>query len=168
MNRPMGMLALLVAVTAQAQPSNSLVRATELPAAAQRLRESGVPDAEVAAALKASKDHKVPAAEATDLLDAGAHGGKLDNFGSFVKEQLDSGLRGRELARAIHDEQARRGTGKPGGGEGPPEGRGPDGGPPGQGGDGPGDEAGKGNKGKAPDGAGENKGEKGKAGKGGH
>lgn len=136
--------ALMLALVARAEPAPRLERAIELPAVAQRLRDQGVPAAEVTLAVRSAKDHGLPASEATDVLEEGAKGEKLDNFGKFVKGQLDAGLRGRELAQAIHEEQAKRGKG----------GKGPDGeGPPGLDGE-------KGGKGKAPDG------QEGKVGKG--
>jgi hypothetical protein len=141
-----GMMWALIGAAALA--GGGLGRAIELPAKAQALRDDGVPAAEVATAIRASKDHGLTAAETTDLLDA-AKGEKIDNLGSFVKGKLDEGLRGRDLANAIHEEQGRRGMGKPEDGE-------------------------KGGKGKAPT-DGEQGGEqgggkegKGKSGKGGH
>ena len=105
--------------------SPRLGRAIELPAKAQALRDQGVPASEVAQAVRASRDHGLSAGETSDLLDE-AKGEKLDNLGSFVKEKLDQGLRGRELADAIHEEQARRRGGRPDD-RGPGEGRGHDG-----------------------------------------
>ena len=164
MTRTFVALSLALTVGAQAEPRPDLGRAIELPAAAERLRERGVPAAEVATAVNAAKDHGLTAGEATDVLEAGAKGEKLDNFGRFVNDKLDEGLRGRELAEAIHEEQERRGKG--GGG------KGLDGeGPPGR--DEAGTDEGKGKgkgKGKGPDGdPGEGKGAgKGKGPGGGH
>lgn len=76
-----------------------------------------------------------------------------------MNTQLDAGLRGRELARAIHEEHARRGIGNSEHAGGPHDGEPAGEGPPGQDGE-------KGNKGKAPDG--DDRGSKGKSGKGGH
>ena len=145
------LLTALCAVALAAEPR--LGRAIELPARAQALRDQGVPAAEVASAVRASREHGLSAADTADVLEA-ADEGKLDNLGSFVKKKLGEGLRGRELAKAIHEEQARRGTGKP-------DDRGPD---HDKGGGKAPDEGEKG--GKAPD-EGE-KGGKGKSGKGGH
>ena len=150
------LLTALCAVALGAEPR--LGRAIELPAQAQALRDQGVPAGEVASAVRASREHGLSAADTADVLEA-ADEGKLDNLGSFVKEKLGEGLRGRELAKAIHEEQARRGTGKPDD-RGPPDGHGPD---HDKGGKAP-DEGEKG--GKGPDDG--EKGGKGKSGKGGH
>lgn len=60
-----------------------------------------------------------------------------ENFGRFVNEQLAKGLRGRDLADAIHKEHALRKEARPpekgGGREGKPEGKEPKGPPPGHG-----------------------------------
>jgi hypothetical protein len=111
------------------------VAASELPAKAQALREAGVKPAEVKAALAAVREADLPADEAGDVLDestdAVRKNGNVDNFGQFVKSKVEEGLRGKELAEAIHAEHAERGMGK-GRGKGPPDGKGPDGekGPP--------------------------------------
>src|SRR5688500_13183581 len=115
MTRTFVMLSLTL--TAQASPAR-MDRAIELPAAAQKLRDAGVPAAEVATAVRSAKDHGLPAADATDVLEEGAKGEPIDNFGKFVNDKLDEGLRGRELAEAIHAEKERRGKGPDG--EGPP------------------------------------------------
>ncbi|MCB9687985.1 MAG: hypothetical protein H6735_23295 [Alphaproteobacteria bacterium] len=141
------MFTLLVAMggAALAAPGpRGLGRAIDLPARAQAVRDAGVPAEEVRTALHAAKGKGLGADEAADLLEAEeeeARDGKIDNFGSFVQEKLDEGLRGRELADAIHEEHARQGKGKHGKGKkakgpddehGPPDGKGPDGehGPP--------------------------------------
>jgi hypothetical protein len=144
MTRTFVMLALTLG--ARAEPGVGLERAIELPAAAQRLREMGVPAAEVTLAVRTARDHGLSAGEATEVMEEGTRGEKLDNFGKFVGEQLDKGLRGRELAQAIHEEQARRGKGP--GGEGPP-GQDPEKGEKGKAGEGgPPEDAGKAGKGK--------------------
>lgn len=139
----LAIVAALCTVSLGAGPG--LGRAIELPAKAQELRDQGVPAAEVAGAIRAARDHGLTASDTADLLDS-ARGAKLDDLGAFVREKLDEGLRGRELAEAIHEEQARRGQGRP-------------------------DDPGRGAKGKGPEGGhphddGE-KGGKGKSGKGG-
>lgn len=142
----LGWVVLLVA-TALAAPDGGLGRAIDLPAKAKAVRARGVPAREVEQALKAAKQRGLGADEAADLLDAedeAAAGGRIDNFGDFVQQKLDEGLRGRELAQAIREEHARRGIGG-----GPPEGKGGKGkGPDGE----PGPPEGKGGKGKGPDG----------------
>jgi hypothetical protein len=159
MTRTFVMLALTLA--ARAEPAARLERAIDLPAEAQRLRDMGVPAAEVALAIRSAREHGLSAGDATDLMEEGTRGEKLDNFGKFVGEQLDEGLRGRDLAQAIHEEKARRGKGGQG-----PEGEGPPGQDPAKGGkagEGPADEPGKAGKGKSGEGA---EGSEGKAGKG--
>jgi hypothetical protein len=156
-------LGVALILCARAEPAPRLERAIELPAAAQRLRDLGVPDAEVTLAVRAARDHGLSAEDATVVMEEGTRGPKLDNFGKFVNEQLDKGLRGRDLATAIHEEQALRGKGPPD--EGPP-GQDPEKGEKGKAGEGgPPEEAGKESKGKADGGAGKES--KGK-GKGGH
>jgi len=58
----------------------------------------------------------VPAGSLAELFaeenDAIRKHGRIDNFGAFVQEKLAAGLRGRELAAAIHAEHAARGIGK--------------------------------------------------------
>jgi hypothetical protein len=119
----LGIVAALCTLALGASPA--LGRAIELPAKAQALRDQGVPASEVATAVRAAHDHGLNAGDTADLLEA-ARGAKLDDLGSFVREKLDEGLRGRELADAIHEEQARRGQGRP---DDPGDGRGkaPDG-----------------------------------------
>ncbi|MCA9491336.1 MAG: hypothetical protein KC621_15500 [Myxococcales bacterium] len=176
------MFTLLVAlggVALAAPGQKGLGRAIDLPAHAKAVRGAGVPADEVRTALHAAKDKGLGADEAADLLEAEeeeAGNGKMENFGGFVQEKLDEGLRGRDLANAIHEEHAREGKGKhgkgkkgkgpdgehegkgPDGEHGPPEGKGPDGehgppegkGPDGEHGQGGGKEGkGKGGKGKA-------------------
>jgi hypothetical protein len=50
--------------------------------------------------------------EEVDAINAGE---PKDNFGGFVQQQLDAGLRGRALAQAIRAEHQARGKGRPGG-----------------------------------------------------
>jgi hypothetical protein len=93
-----------------------LVRATELPAKAREVRAKGVPDGEMKDALRAAKSKGVKAGDMADVTGEQSKAidqhGRIDNFGSFVRSKLDEGLRGRELAAAIHEEHARRGMGK--------------------------------------------------------
>ena len=115
-----------------------LLSALDLPLKAHAAREAGIPKEEVSEALDAAKAKQVPAADAAAVLaeatDATKRDGTIDNFGGFVAEKLDSGLRGKELSDAIHAEHQARGMGKPDGkampehAGGPPEGKGkPDG-----------------------------------------
>lgn len=91
--------------------------ALELPVLGTEARESGVPDERVSTTIRDIFRSGVPAADASRILDQEVRtvreGGSTDNFGSYVRSQVDAGLRGRALADAIHREHARRGMGKP-------------------------------------------------------
>jgi hypothetical protein len=80
-----------------AAQASDILHSILLPRTSQILRESGVPDEEVQSVIEAAsvREH-----------------GPVDNFGAFVQDQLAAGLRGRDLAAAIHAEHARRGIGK--------------------------------------------------------
>ena len=93
-----------------------LPQAIDLPATAQALRDAGVPDKDVSDALAAARDKGLTAADTQGMLaaaeaDVDEHG-PVDNFGAFVQTQLEAGLRGQDLAAAIHEEHAARGKGK--------------------------------------------------------
>lgn len=98
------------------QDSGDLLRAIMLPAVSEQLRRSGIAPEEVKAAVNGAKEKGVSAGAITEVLRETARSveenGPIDNFGAFVQSQLDAGLRGRELAAAIHAEHARRGIGK--------------------------------------------------------
>ena len=91
--------------------------ALELPVLGNEARESGVPEERVSTTIRDIFRSGVPAADGSRILDqevrAVREGGPTDNFGSYVRTQVDAGLRGRALAEAIHREHARRGMGKP-------------------------------------------------------
>lgn len=98
----------------------------DLPRHAQELRDAGVPADQVREALHAQRDADVKAEDASEALHAEKEridkGEKpMENFGAFVKGKVAEGVRGKDLAAAIHAEHAARGMG------GPPEGKGPDG-----------------------------------------
>jgi hypothetical protein len=80
------------------------------------LREEGVPEKDFRVAIEGAFKRGVSASETKDVMSqstrAVRENGPIDNFGAFVQSQLDRGLRGRELAAAIHAEHARRGIGK--------------------------------------------------------
>lgn len=92
--------------------------AMELPVRAGEARDAGVPDQRVSTTIRDIFRSGVPADEASRIVDAEARavreGGSSDNFGAYVRGQVEAGLRGRDLADAIHREHARRGMGKPG------------------------------------------------------
>ena len=116
-------LALAVAVLAAPSPlraqdargslAERLAAAVALPAAARELRASGVPSGEVAVALEALGARTVPADEARGVLltaaEAASTKGPIDNFGAFVRSQVQAGVRGRDLSAAIRNEPPRRG-----------------------------------------------------------
>ena len=93
-----------------------LRRAAKLPGTAEQAREAGVPEEEVKEVLEKGKTSKVPASDMQEVLEqetrSAREHGPIDNFGTFVQQKLDEGLRGRELADAIHREHAARGKGK--------------------------------------------------------
>ncbi len=94
----------------------NILEAILLPRVSDSLRKEGVPEDEVRIAIEEAMRKRLPPAETKQVLDETARSvresGPIDNFGAFVQTQLDAGLRGRELAAAIHAEHARRGIGK--------------------------------------------------------
>jgi hypothetical protein len=112
------LLALGLAVSAplHAQTHRDIIDAIKLPRAADEAREEGVPEKDVRTAIEGAFKKGVPASETKEVMNqstrAVRENGPIDNFGAFVQSQLDRGLRGRELAAAIHAEHARRGIGK--------------------------------------------------------
>lgn len=93
-----------------------------LPLAVEAARRAGIPSGTIRDVLDSLRHRRVPAADAEQILrgevEAVEAGAPKENFGAFVKAQLARGLRGRELAAAIHAEHARRGIGQ-GRGRGP-------------------------------------------------
>lgn len=115
-----GTVLALVATSAAGQEAKrdsvDILEAIRLPAVSETLRQSGIPPEEVKAAVDGAKAKGVPAGAISEVLRQTARtveeNGPIDNFGAFVQEQLAAGLRGRDLAAAIHAEHARRGIGK--------------------------------------------------------
>jgi hypothetical protein len=114
-------LALVIAssapLTAQQQDwVNQLLTAARLPVAAAEARRDGVASSDIRAVLDAMIRAKVPASEATVVIDTARvlqrEQGPVDNFGAFVQSQLAAGKRGPALAAAIRAEHARQGKGK--------------------------------------------------------
>jgi hypothetical protein len=105
-----------LATATTGQESVDILEAIRLPGVSETLRQSGIPAEEVEAAVTGAKEKGVPAGAISEVLRQTARtveeNGPIDNFGAFVQEQLAAGLRGRELAAAIHAEHARRGIGK--------------------------------------------------------
>lgn len=97
-------------------PRPNILEAILLPRVSDALRKEGVPEEDVRVAIQEAMRRRVPPAETKQVLDQTARSvresGPIENFGAFVQSQLAAGLRGRELAAAIHAEHARRGIGK--------------------------------------------------------
>ena len=116
-----GLLLVLTAIPATAQDSgsnllDSIRQAILLPRVTKDARDLGVPQSDLLAIFRNAREKQISAATLSDLFreenDAIRKNGRIDNFGAFVQQKLDAGLRGRELAAAIHAEHARRGMGK--------------------------------------------------------
>ena len=115
------------------QEATDLMRAILLPRVSEILRERGVPAEEVKVAIESARERGVPPSETAGIFEETIRvveeQGPIENFGGFVQEQLEQGLRGRALADAIRAEHAARGIGpgqrldsaRPGRGRGPPE-----------------------------------------------
>jgi hypothetical protein len=87
----------------------------DLPKVVDEARRTGIPDSTIRVVLDSLRKRRVPAEETGAILqsevDAVKGGAPKDNFGQAVNALLARGLRGRELAEAIHAEHARRGMG---------------------------------------------------------
>jgi hypothetical protein len=87
--------------------------AIALPRAAKESREAGAAEDKVREVLEAARSRGIPAGETSKILEVENEelrkGGNPDNFGAAVHQLKASGLRGRELAKAIHAEQVARG-----------------------------------------------------------
>lgn len=112
---------------------SALLRAIRLPEMMQKARAAGAPDSSLRAMVDLMRRRGIPAGAATEAVeieaDAVEAGGDKDNFGAFVRAQVESGVRGQELAAKIRAERAARGMGPPAGRgrpdkTGPPAGRG--------------------------------------------
>ena len=94
---------------------NQLLTAARLPVATAEARRDGVASTDIRAVLDAMIRSKVPAYEATAVIDTTRvlrrEQGPVDNFGAFVQSQLAAGKRGPALAAAIRAEHARQGKG---------------------------------------------------------
>ncbi|HEY6060107.1 MAG TPA: hypothetical protein VIV10_05955 [Gemmatimonadales bacterium] len=126
----------LVAAPARAQnqaPADSgfWQRVLNLPNTVDQGRQAGVPSGTIWGVLDSLRRARVPAQDAQEIVqeevDAVKDGAPKENFGATVNAMLARGLRGRELAAAIHAEHARRGIGhgkSKGKGQGQGQGRG--------------------------------------------
>jgi hypothetical protein len=122
----------LVAAPARAQnqaPADSgfWQKVLNLPKTVDEGRQAGIPSGTIWGVLDSLRRARVPAEDAQvivqDEVDAVKAGAPKENFGATVNALLARGLRGRELAAAIHAEHARRGIGR-GKGKGQGQGRG--------------------------------------------
>ena len=124
MGKVISWIAFLVVVAAApvaAQDSNDefvkgLLQAIRLPTVAREARTLGIQDRDVRAILTTARGRRIRAGSVAELFaaenDAIREHGPIDNFGAFVQQKLDAGLRGRELAAAIQAEHGARGKGK--------------------------------------------------------
>jgi len=116
--------ALLVALSigwsasARAQQSdwvNQILSAALLPVVTTQARNAGLSDADIRAALDAMSRAGLTAQQATTVFENErtfrTEHGPLNNFGSYVQDQLKAGKRGPELAAAIKAEHVRQGKG---------------------------------------------------------
>jgi len=109
--------------------------ASRLPRSAEDARDAGVPEERVRDVIRIAREREMRAGETGEILvvetEGVRRGGNPDNFGAAVQQMKASGLRGRELAAAIHAEQIARGMKKPKSGL--SKGKGKQGGPAGDG-----------------------------------
>ena len=95
---------------------NDILKIIGLPGVTEDAREAGVPDEDIRIILEEADKRELPPLETEAILregsDATRESGPIDNFGAFVQERLDEGLRGQDLAAAIHAEHKMRGKGK--------------------------------------------------------
>jgi hypothetical protein len=114
-------VALLAAVPVAAQESGSsflegILQATRLPTVTREARLLGVSERDLQTIFATARERRIPASSLAELFSEENNAirkyGPIDNFGAVVQERLNSGLRGRELAAAIHAEHAARGIGK--------------------------------------------------------
>jgi hypothetical protein len=102
----------------QAAPADSggIWSILNLPKTVEEGRQAGIPSGTIWGVLDSLRNRRVPAEDAQQILrdeiDAVKAGAPKENFGATVNALLARGLRGRELADAIHAEHARRGIGK--------------------------------------------------------
>jgi hypothetical protein len=106
-----------VEVSASATISASgFLASLRLPVLANETREKGVPDEEVKLAVTSLREAKVAPEDAVETFKATVASvdekGPVEKFGDLVRSKLKDGVRGKALAKAIHDEHEKRGIGK--------------------------------------------------------
>ena len=96
-----------------------MLRALLLPRTTHEARQAGIAEEELRKVLRAGRDRRIPPDEMELVLREEVRAmedhGPIDNFGAFVQQRLDQGLRGRELAAAIRAEHTAHGKGGPAG-----------------------------------------------------
>jgi hypothetical protein len=125
---PTGQIAGLAAQVAASQAelgdlAPGILWALRLPTLVTEARQAGVTEVMVREVLEEFQRRGLPADEAARVIreevDAVHDGAPRNNFGGFVRLQLDAGLRGRALADAIRAEHRALGIGRPQGREPP-------------------------------------------------
>jgi hypothetical protein len=123
----LALAAVAMPVAAQQQDTSIMDVLLRLPKTVDEGRRAGISDGSIMAVLDSLHRRGVPAADAGQIVqaevDAVKAGAPRENFGKYVNAMLARGLRGRELAAAIHAEHARRGMGR-GHAQGPGAGKG--------------------------------------------
>src|SRR6185503_5652996 len=96
--------------------ASGFLASLRLPVLAKETREQGVPDEEVKLAVVSLREAKVAPEDAVETFKATVTSvgekGPVEKFGDLVRVKLKEGLRGKALAKAIHDEHEKRGIGK--------------------------------------------------------
>lgn len=103
---------------AGAQSSANEVLATiQVPLQVERLMEQGLPPTDARNIMRKVNRERVSSVDVASALDAAsqAENGRrvsqaMPNFGDFVVAQVEAGLRGQDLARAVHTELRSRGV----------------------------------------------------------
>ena len=94
---------------------DEILRVIGLPTIAEEARRAGLPDEDVRIILDEAQKQDLPPSATEAILqngrDAALESGPVDNFGAFVQARLRDGLRGQDLAAAIHSEHKMRGKG---------------------------------------------------------
>lgn len=114
------LLSAVAPVTQVDNSSTAILWALKLPALVTEARQVGVTETVVRELLNGLRLQGLPADEAalvvSEEVDALKAGEPTNNFGAFVHQQLDAGLRGHALAEAIRAEHRARGIGHRGDG----------------------------------------------------
>ena len=99
----------------EATPGGGILLSLRLPLIAEEVRSLGVPAADVRMVLQAGRILGLTSAEMYELLHEESRAlrerGPIDHFALFLAGKLQQGLRGEELADALHAEHAKRGQG---------------------------------------------------------